>query len=71
MPLPKPPCTRSCPKRCAVPNCHDPALCGDWAAYQAALQAHNASVEKMHREYDDLSAARAGEARRRKGGRQI
>lgn len=34
---PKPPCGRKCPKRSAVPNCHDPAVCGDWAAYQDAL----------------------------------
>ena len=28
---------RKSPKRSAVPNCHDPAVCGDWAAYQDAL----------------------------------
>lgn len=71
MPTPKPPCRRDCPRRSAVPTCHDPARCEAWAAYQAALQAHNASLARMHREYDDLKTARRGEARRRKGGKQI
>ena len=41
---PQPPCGRHCPKRCAVPNCHDPAICGDWAAYQDALTSFNRNV---------------------------
>lgn len=34
---PMPPCGRNCQKRSAIPNCHDPALCVDWATYQEAL----------------------------------
>lgn len=58
MPLPKPPCTRSCPKRCAVPNCHDPALCGDWAAYQEELEAYKSAEKKHKAEENDYQETR-------------
>ncbi|WP_298030245.1 hypothetical protein [uncultured Dysosmobacter sp.] len=58
MPLPKPPCTRSCPKRCAVPNCHDPALCGDWAAYQEELEVYKSAEKKRKEEENDYQETR-------------
>ena len=55
---PKPPCGRNCPKRSAIPNCHDPAVCGDWAAYQEALAAWNAGNAAARRAQDDVETAR-------------
>ena len=55
---PKPPCGRNCPKRSAIPNCHDPAVCGDWAAYQEALAKWNADWMAEKRSMEDYSAAK-------------
>ena len=55
---PKPPCGRICPKRCAVPNCHDPAVCGDWAAYKEALEKWNADWMAVKRSREDYKAAK-------------
>ena len=60
---PKPPCGRKCPKRCAVPNCHDPAVCGDWAAYQDALGKWNEAWKAEKRARADVKAAKSRMAR--------
>ena len=56
---PKPPCGKNCPKRSAIPNCHDPAVCGDWAAYQEALAKWNADWKAVARSREDYSAAKS------------
>ena len=56
---PKPPCGRNCQKRSAIPNCHDPAVCGDWAAYQEALAKWNAEWKAVQRSMEDYSAAKS------------
>ena len=56
---PKPPCGRNCPKRSAVPNCHDPAVCGDWAAYQDALAKWNEDWKAARKSRDDYKAAKS------------
>ena len=56
---PKPPCGRNCPKRSAVPNCHDPAICGDWAAYQDALAKWNEDWKAARKSRDDYKAAKS------------
>ena len=56
---PKPPRGRNCPKRSAVPNCHDPAVCGDWAAYQEALAKWTAEWNAVKRSRDDYKAAKS------------
>ena len=56
---PKPPCGRICPKRCAVPNCHDPAICGDWSAYQTALSEWNAARKAEAKAMEDYKAAKS------------
>ncbi len=53
-----PPCGRNCPKRCAVPNCHDPAICGDWAAYQEAMAKWSESRASARKEIMDYKAAK-------------
>lgn len=55
---PKPPCGRKCPKRSAVPNCHDPVVCPDWAAYQAALAKWNEDRNAVSKSRDDYKAAK-------------
>ena len=56
---PKPPCGRHCPKRSAVPNCHDPAVCGDWAAYQDALAKWNEDWKAARKSREDYKAAKS------------
>lgn len=56
---PMPPCGRNCPKRSSIPNCHDPAVCGDWAAYQKALAEWNYALKAESREKADLKAAKS------------
>ena len=63
---PQPPCGRHCPKRCAVPNCHDPAICGDWAAYQDALTSFNRNVLAGRRSARDYAHVRSNHVRVRK-----
>ncbi len=63
---PQPPCGRHCPKRCAVPNCHDPAICGDWAAYQDALAVFNRNVLTGRRSERDYDRVRSNHVRVRK-----
>ena len=60
---PQPPCGRHCPKRCVVPNCHDPAICGDWAAYQDALAEFNRNVQIGRRSARDYDHVRSGHVR--------
>ncbi len=60
---PQPPCGRHCPKRCAVPNCHDPAICGDWAAYQDAIAEFNRTVKTGRRSMQDVDIVRKGPGR--------
>lgn len=55
---PKPPCGRNCPKRSAIPNCHDPAVCGDWAAYQAALAKWNEEWKAEKKARADIRATK-------------
>lgn len=47
---PKPPCGRNCPKRSAIPNCHDSVVCPDWAAYQEALAEWSEAMKAEKRE---------------------
>lgn len=54
---PLPPCGK-CPRRCAVPNCHDPTVCGDWAAYQDALTAWRSDYDAARRERHDMRAVK-------------
>lgn len=63
---PKPPCGRNCQKRSAIPNCHDPAVCGDWAAYQEALAAFNRNVQTGRRSLLDYDHVRSNHVRVRK-----
>ena len=53
---PKPPCGRNCPKRSAIPNCHDSVVCPDWAAYQEALAEWSEAMKAEKREKADLKA---------------
>lgn len=56
---PKPPCGRKCPKRSAVPNCHDPVVCGDWGAYQDALKKWTEDWKAAQRSRNDYKAAKS------------
>lgn len=67
---PKPPCGPKCPRRCAVPNCHDGAVCGAWAAYQNALEKWRNENAAARRERDDLETALHGRKPRRRKERQ-
>ena len=55
---PLPPCTSACTRRCAVPNCHDPAICGDWAAYQQEMDRWRADYQGANRERYALKDAK-------------
>lgn len=55
---PKPPCGRNCPKRSAIPNCHDSVVCPDWAAYQEALAEWSEAMKAEKREKADLKATK-------------
>ena len=57
---PKPPCGRNCPKRSAIPNCHDSVVCPDWAAYQEALAEWSEAMKAEKREKADLKATKNG-----------
>ena len=39
-------CPKDCPRRCAVPNCHNVETCEIWARYVADLEARKAAVAK-------------------------
>ena len=57
---PKPPCGRNCPKRSAIPNCHDSVVCPDWwAAYQEALAEWSKAMKAEKREKADLKATKS------------
>ncbi|MBT9650309.1 hypothetical protein GPK87_12870 [Oscillibacter sp. MCC667] len=56
---PKPPCGRNCPKRSAIPNCHDSVVCPDWAAYQEALAEWSEAMKAEKREKADLKATKS------------
>lgn len=55
---PMPPCGSHCPRRCAAPNCHDPAICGAWAAYQAKLAQWRRDWQAETRSHDDFKTAK-------------
>ena len=40
-------------------NCHDPAVCGDWAAYQQALAKWTAEWNAVKRSREDYKAAKS------------
>lgn len=64
MAAPRPPCGMNCPRRCAVPNCHDPERCSAWGEFLRLRQAFDAAVSKARGEDDDYKAARHREVKR-------
>lgn len=51
----EPPCARDCPRRSAVPNCHNPELCEDWARYLAEKAAVDKARERAQSVERDLT----------------
>lgn len=56
----------SLPKALRRAICHDPAICGDWAAYQDALAAFNRNVQTGRRSLRDYDHVRSNHVRVRK-----
>ena len=55
---PQPPCTRDCPRRSILPNCHSVDFCPDWAEYLESMRAWADMRGKALRADADVSSAR-------------
>lgn len=58
-------CPRACPRRCAVPNCHDPETCAVWAAYLAKKQVIAEGRRRAELERSVMTQGRVQTERRR------
>lgn len=52
-------CPKDCPRRCAVPNCHNVETCEIWARYVADLEARKAAVAKAKAAEKDVNEVAA------------
>lgn len=53
-------CPPDCPRRCAVPNCHNAETCEIWARYveeQAARKAAIAKAKAAEKDVNEMTAA--------------
>lgn len=55
----EPGCPIDCPRRRAIPNCHNEATCKIWAAYVAKHNSYREARSKRLAEEDDVSKVRA------------
>lgn len=53
----QPPCTKTCPRRSAVPNCHNPNICPDWAKYLERKEKEDAKIEAEREKDRAVTAA--------------
>lgn len=58
-------CPRDCPRRSAVPNCHDPARCAVWAAHLERKKLIDEARKKAETERSVMTQAREQSERRR------
>lgn len=58
-------CPRDCPRRSAVPNCHDPERCDIWAAHLERMRVVHAARAQMEAERACVTHARRQADRRR------
>lgn len=59
-----PPCSKDCPRRSVSPNCHNPELCPEWAAYLKKQAALKAARQNFKAAEDDFSAVKVEKARK-------
>lgn len=52
-------CPKDCPRRCAVPNCHNVETCEIWARYVADLEARKAAIAKAKAAEKDVNEVAA------------
>lgn len=57
-------CPRDCPRRSAIPNCHNPETCETWARYLDEQAELKAAKQKFRAAEDDFSAVKVEKARR-------
>ena len=53
-----------CPRRCAVPNCHNPETCETWAQYLAETGAIKEARAKQRAAEKDVTAVAVANSRR-------
>lgn len=57
-------CPKDCPRRCAIPNCHNPETCEIWARYLAELGAIKEAWAKQRAAEKDVTAVAVANSRR-------
>lgn len=57
-------CPRDCPRRCAIPNCHNPETCEVWAEFLRKQAELKAAREKFHDAEDDFAAVKVGRSQK-------
>lgn len=57
-------CPKDCPRRCAIPNCHNVETCEIWARYLAELGAIKEARAKQMAAEKDVTAVAVANSRR-------
>lgn len=57
-------CPRDCPRRSAIPNCHNPETCETWARYLKEQAAIKAAKQKFKAAENDVTAVSVERARK-------